>query len=167
MVGILFPRGPVGAALRHVGVASGWRMYSPDVARDAAAVTLFATMADGERRALHPEAELEAAAWGAFGAWNKTRMDVWRAAALGDLRRGSHARQWYLRAACVREARRGEVPVRITMEAVVRQIPTPADARAGAPELGPRKRVHLGSVHCESPRVAAMIEADPRGMAGE
>jgi hypothetical protein len=145
--------------LRHVSLVQSWRMYAPNPQRAQTYMNLTAYYEDGSTAAL-AETEQERGGWGTVWAWDKTREDIWRHYANFHPKSNNEHRTWYLRAVCIREARRGRVPEKIVMEQVTRGFAHPNKVAAGKPALG-RRRVELVTVaYCKVKQVRDMIEAD-------
>jgi hypothetical protein len=151
--------------LRQVSLVQSWRMYAPNPQRAQAYMNLTAHYEDGSTEVLW-ETEQERGGWHTVWAWDKTREDIWRHYANFHPKSANEHRTWYLRAVCVREARRGRVPEKIVMEQVTRGFAHPDKVAAGKPALG-RRRVELVTVaYCKLKQVREMIEADQARRAG-
>lgn len=159
-------KAPLGRALLVVSLRQQWRMYSPNPQRSQSYMHLVAHDPDGSERELDENA-YERRGWGVHFAWNKTRMDIWRQYVMFHRKKNNPNRTWYLKGVCVREARRGPVPQRITMYAVTRKFTGPDQVRQGKPGLGPPKRELVTVQYCKTREVAEMIERDRllRGLA--
>jgi hypothetical protein len=151
--------------LRQVSVVQSWRMYAPDPQRAQIYMDLTAVDDDGTERPL-VETDIERAGWGTQWAWDKTRMDIWRHYANFRPKQNNAHRTWYLRAVCVREARRGTIPKKIVMHHVRRRFSPPDAVVQGAPALSAPVRTFVTVAYCRSQNVKAMIEAD-RARRGE
>jgi hypothetical protein len=151
--------------LRRVSFVQSWRMYAPNPQRAQSYMNLTAHYDDGTTAALW-ETEQERDGWGTVWAWNKTREDIWRHYANFHPKANNEHRTWYLRAVCVREARRGRLPDKIVMEQVTRGFTHPHKVAAGKPALG-RRRVELVTVaYCKTKQVREMIAADAERRGG-
>lgn len=157
------PAATLGGWLRKISIKQHWGMYAPDPQRSQAYLDLTAELADGSEVELE-ETLVEREGWTTRWAWHKTRMDIWRHYAGFRAKGGNPNRTWYVRGACVREARRrGEPPRRIVVTQVRRRFATPAAVRDGAPGLGPAKRKRLHVQRCDQPGVLRQIQADQHG----
>lgn len=151
--------GAVAKVLLHVSIKQNWAMYAPDPQRSHTYMDLEAVYADGTKAQLEESLDLEHG-WGTTWAWRKSRMDIWRFYANFHPARRNDNRTWYLRSVCVREARRGELPRKITMHHVKRRFTPPAKVAAGAPDLGEPVRQLVTVVYCNASPVREMIAAD-------
>lgn len=153
--------GTVAGWLRPVSFVQSWRMYAPDPQRSQTYMNLTAHYPGGREVELE-ETIQEKDGWTVTWAGQKTRVDIWRHYANFHGSGRNDNRTWYLRAVCVREARKGEVPTKITMTQVRRRFATPDKVAAGESDLGRRRR--LKNVHhwmpCKTKIVMEMIEAD-------
>jgi hypothetical protein len=134
-------------------------MYAPNPQRAQLEMNLHATYADGTERELF-ETELERRAWGTHWVWDKTREDIWRQYANFHPDKRNINRIWYLKGVCVREARHGEIPVKIVMYQVRRRFAPPQKVAQGAPGLGAPRRKLVTVQYCKKPDVLEMIEHD-------
>jgi hypothetical protein len=144
---------------RWLSIRQGWQMYSPNPQRAQSYMNLEAVDAAGTRRPLE-ESEQEENAWGTHWAWNKTRVDIWRQYANFSPKKVNRNRVWYLKAMCVREARRGPIPQKIVMYQVRRRFAPPQDARSGKSGLGRPVRDLITVQYCKSKEVLRMIDQD-------
>ena len=149
--------------LRPVSFVQSWRMYAPDPQRSQTYMNLTASYPGGREVELE-ETIQEKNGWTVTWAGAKTRVDIWRHYANFHGSKRNDNRTWYLRAVCVREARKGEVPTKITMTQVRRRFTPPERVAEGKPDLGRRRR--LSNVRhwmpCKTKIVMEMIEADQR-----
>jgi len=151
--------------LRRVSFVQSWRMYAPNPQRAQSYMNLTAHYDDGTTQALW-ETEQERGGWGTVWAWDKTREDIWRHYANFHPKSANEHRTWYLRAVCVREARKGRVPDKIVMEQVTRGFTHPDKVAAGKPALGRRKVELVTVAYCKAKQVREMIDADAERRAG-
>ncbi len=153
--------GAVARALLLVSIKQSWAMYAPDPQRAHTYMELEALYPDGSTAPLEESVDVERG-WGTTWAWRKTRMDIWRFYANFHPARRNDNRTWYLRLVCVREARRGEPPRKITMHQVKRRFTPPAKVAAGAPGLRDPVRQLVTVAYCNASPAREMIEADRR-----
>ncbi len=153
--------------LRRLSVAQHWSMYAPNPQRGQAYLDLRARLADGSEEPLEESIQAKGG-WDTKWAWEKTRIDIWRAhASLHTEGQGNPNRTWYAKAVCVREARRrGEAPQAILVDRVVRGFTAPDRVRAGAPDLGPVERTPIQKIDCRFPQIQAMLAADRQNHEG-
>lgn len=156
----------LGRAMLVVGVKQSWGMYAPDPQRSHHYMELTAVYDDGTERALEENVDVEHG-WGTTWAWKKTRLDIWKFYANFHPKKRNEHRLWYLRMVCVREARAGAVPDKITMHHVSRRFVSPAKVRKGSPGLGEPERTLVTVQHCRTPPVDAMIAEDQARRAGD
>ncbi|MBC8072749.1 MAG: hypothetical protein IAG13_30795, partial [Deltaproteobacteria bacterium] len=127
--------GLVARGLLLVSVKQTWGMYAPDPQRAQTYMDLEAEYADGSVALLREHDDV-LHGWGTTWAWRKTRVDIWRFYANFHADRRNDNRSWYLRSVCVREARTGEEPRKLSMFHVKRRFASPEAVRAGKPGLG-------------------------------
>lgn|GEM_PF-1435685 len=153
--------GVVAGRLRPISFVQSWRMYAPDPQRSQTYMNLVAHYPGGREVELE-ETIQEKNGWTVTWAGNKTRVDIWRHYANFHGTGRNDNRTWYLRAVCVREARKGEVPTRISMTQVRRRFATPERVGEGKPDLGRRRRLKNVNhwMPCKTKIVMKMIEAD-------
>lgn len=151
--------GTVASWLRPVSFVQSWRMYAPAPQRSQTYMNITAHYRGG-REELLEETLQEQAGWGVTWAPAKTRVDIWRHYANFRPKQASEYRKWYLRAVCIREARKGEVPTKLVMEHVRRRFTPPHKVAAGRPDLGRVKRRVIDWMPCKGQRLRKMIEAD-------
>ena len=149
----------VARGLLLVSIKQTWGMYAPDPQRAQTYMDLEALYDDGSTASLSESLELEHG-WGTTWAWRKTRMDIWKFYANFHPDRRNDHRTWYLRSVCVREARTGHTPHKITMHQVKRRFTAPAKVARGAPGLGEPDRSLVTIVFCTTSPVREMIEDD-------
>jgi hypothetical protein len=142
-----------------VGVKQTWGMYAPDPQRSQHYMELVAVYDDGREEPLEENVDLEDG-WGTTWAWRKTRLDIWKFYANFHPKKRSDHRLWYLRMVCVREARKGEIPEKITMHQVTRRFTSPGKVRKGAKGLGAPTREFVTVQYCRTPPTDAMIAED-------
>ncbi|MCA9655595.1 MAG: hypothetical protein H6712_00875 [Myxococcales bacterium] len=147
-------------ATRQVSVVQSWKMYAPNPQRAQTYMNLTAHYADGSTGDLE-ETLQERGGWSTHFAWDKTRIDIWRHYANFHPKRSSEHRKWYLRAVCVREARRGNMPDKIVMEQVTRRFAPPDQVAQGHPGLGRPRRRLVTVQYCKVKAVREMLDADP------
>lgn len=152
-------KGPMSQRLLEISIKQRWQMYAPNPQRAHAYMNLTAHYPDGSERILE-ETRQEKRGWGTQFAWSKTRVDIWRHYANFSPKKRNRNRTWYLKGVCVREARRGEVPQRITMYLVRRRLTSPKNVRKGARPLGPKTRQMVTVQYCKTQQVRKMIAAD-------
>lgn len=157
--------GELAGKLRQISFVQSWRMYAPNPQRAQTYMNLTAHYADGSSAHLE-ETRQEQQGWHTTWAWRKTRMDIWRHYANFRPKQVNEHRKWYLRGVCVREARRGTMPDKITMEHVTRRFAKPHKVRRGAPGLGRFRRRLITVQYCKVKRVRMMLEADAALRAG-
>lgn len=155
-----FP-GAVARALLLVSIKQTWGMYAPDPQRAQTYMDLEALYDDDTTAPLQENLDLEHG-WGTTWAWRKTRMDIWKFYANFHPERRNDHRTWYLRSVCVREARTGRTPRKITMHQVKRRFTAPAKVAAGAPGLGEPDRKLVTVAYCTTSPTREMIEEDRR-----
>jgi hypothetical protein len=153
--------GEVAKALLVVSIKQTWGMYAPDPQRAQTYMDLEALYEDGSTGTLPESLDVEQG-WGTTWAWRKTRMDIWKFYANFHPERRNDHRTWYLRLVCVREARLGDPPRKITMYQVKRRFTAPSKVAAGAPGLGEPDRRLITVAYCNTSPVRDMIEADRR-----
>jgi hypothetical protein len=153
--------GAVAKALLQISIKQTWGMYAPDPQRAQTYMELEALYDDGTTAMLAESADVEHG-WGTTWAWRKTRMDIWKFYANFHPERRNDHRTWYLRSVCVREARTGHVPRKITMHHVKRRFTPPAKVAAGAPGLGAPDRRLITVAYCNTSPAREMIAADRR-----
>jgi len=151
--------GEMSKLAKKVSFKQGWQMYAPNPQRAHMYMNLTASYDDGSERRLE-ETVQEKQGWGTHFMWNKTRVDIWRQYANFNAKHRNNNRVWYLKGVCVREARRGPIPKRITMHMVRRRFTRPGKVAAGAPPLGKPKRTFVTVQYCQHPVIKEMIEAD-------
>jgi len=151
----------LGRAQLVVGVKQSWGMYAPDPQRSQSYMELWAHYDDGTSEPLEENADLEHG-WGTTWAWKKRRLDIWKYYANFSPNKRNDHRTWYLRMVCVREARKGRVPQKITMHLVKRKFASPTRVMKGAPGLGPPERKLITVQHCRTPPTGEMIADDER-----
>lgn len=151
--------GKVAGWMRPLSYAQSWRMYAPDPQRSQAYMNLTAHYPDGRKVPLEETAQ-ERAGWDVTWAANKTRVDIWRHYANFRPKRRSEHRKWYLRAACIREARKGEVPTKIVMQQVRRGFTNPKKVAKGKPGLGKRRTRTVEWMPCKTRMMLKMIDED-------
>ncbi|HET6582051.1 MAG TPA: hypothetical protein VFG69_01365 [Nannocystaceae bacterium] len=149
----------LGRALLVIGVKQSWGMYAPDPQRSHHYMELVAHYDDGTEALLEESADAEHG-WGTIWAWQKTRLDIWKFYANFHPNRRNDHRLWYLRMVCVREARTGRTPQKITMHQVTRKFASPAKVRKGAPGLGKPVRKLVTVQHCRTAPTGEMIAED-------
>jgi hypothetical protein len=149
----------LGRAMLVIGVKQSWGMYAPDPQRSHHYMELVAHYDDGREVPLEENVDVDEG-WGTTWAWKKTRLDIWKFYANFHPKKRSEHRLWYLRMVCVREARKGETPQKITMHHVTRRFTAPAKVRKGAPGLGEPRRELVTVQHCRTPPTNKMIEED-------
>lgn len=145
---------------RHVSLVQSWKMYAPNPQRAQSYMNLTAHYPDGTEGDLE-ETIQERNGWNTHFAWNKTRVDIWRHYANFHPKRSSEHRKWYLRAVCVREARRGRMPDKIVMEVVTRRFASPKHVLKGFPGLGRPRRMLVTVQYCKVKSVRTILDADP------
>ena len=145
--------------LRPLSFAQSWRMYAPNPQRSQTYMNLVAHYPGGRTVDLE-ETLQERDGWGATWAGDKSRVDMWRHYANFHPKRANDHRRWYLRAVCIREARKGEVPTKIIMEQVRRRFTPPKKVRKGKPALGRKKRRTISMMPCKTRAMTKLIEAD-------
>jgi hypothetical protein len=149
------------AALRTISATQRWAMYAPNPPRSQAYLRLTAIWSDGATLALEESAIANDSGWTRHFVWHKTLADVWRHYATMHPRQPNEHRTWYLRAVCVREARRhGRAPAFLDVELIRRVLTPPAEVARGAPDLGPKERVFIQRMSCAVPIVQQMVEED-------
>jgi hypothetical protein len=159
--------GWVARPLAWVSLKQVWQMYAPDPQRAQSYIELTSVERDGTLRELEETVDARNG-WGTTWAWRKTRVDIWRHYAGYHPDGRNENRTWYLRAVCVREARRGVVPEKIRMGTVKRRFTPPEKVRAGAPGLGAEQRRETVTVqYCSDPVVREMIAHDRARRGGE
>jgi len=148
-------------ATRKISVGQRWGMYAPNPPNAVSYLGLTAHHAKGKATPL-PELEWAESGFGTHWAWTKRRSDIWQFyISRGKPGRQNPHRNWYIKAACVREARiHGKPPVRITAEVVTRRITQPDAVRRGKPDLSPMTRKMMQMIDCRFRPVRDMIEAD-------
>jgi len=151
--------GFVARALLLVSIKQTWGMYAPDPQRSHTYMDLEAIYDDDSTASLQESHDVEHG-WGTTWAWRKTRMDIWKFYANFHPDKRNDHRTWYLRQVCVREARTGHTPRKITMYHVKRRFTAPSKVLAGAPGLGTPDRKLVTVVFCRTSPVPEMIEAD-------
>jgi hypothetical protein len=151
--------GKVAAALLEISVKQTWGMYAPDPQRSHHYMELTAEFADGTQASLEENLDLEHG-WGTTWAWRKTRVDIWKFYANFHPDKRNDNRTWYLRHVCVREARKGEAPRKISMHLVKRKFTPPAKVARGAPGLGEPERRFVTVAFCHTSPAKDMIAAD-------
>ncbi|MEZ4383296.1 MAG: hypothetical protein R3A79_18350 [Nannocystaceae bacterium] len=156
--------GAIEAALawtKKIGLSQRWTMYAPNPQRGMPYLSIRGRYLDGREVALEEDDAL-AAGWGTKWAWDKRRLDIWRAYAAMSKKSGSdHRRSWYARSVCVREARRSDDPPRfLLIDRVARSFVHPDQVRAGAEDLGPVTRKPVQKIDCYFPAIRAMVDAD-------
>lgn len=151
--------GRVARTLLLVSIKQTWGMYAPDPQRAQTYMDLEALYDDDTTAPLQESLDLEQG-WGTTWAWRKTRMDIWKFYANFHPERRNDHRTWYLRSVCVREARAGKTPRKITMHQVKRRFTAPAKVAKGAPGLGAPDRRLVTVVYCNTSPVREMIAAD-------
>lgn len=151
----------LGRALLVIGVKQSWGMYAPDPQRSHHYMELVAHYDDGTTALLEESADVEHG-WGTVWAWQKTRLDIWKFYANFNANKRNDHRLWYLRMVCVREARTGRTPQKITMHHVKRKFMNPAKVRGGAPGLGAPERKLVTVQHCRTAPTNEMIDEDAR-----
>ena len=144
---------------RQVSVKQQWRMYAPNPSRSQTYMNLTAVYGDDTRVELE-ETVQERGGWGTHWLWDKTRADIWRYYANFNPKKRNINRTWYLKGVCVREARRGPIPDKISMEHVKRRFAPPDRVRQGTLGLGRPIRRMVTVQYCKAPEVRKMIEAD-------
>lgn len=145
---------------RPVSFVQSWRMYAPNPQRAQSYMNLTAHFDDGSQADLE-ETLQERDGWGTHFAWDKTRVDIWRHYANFHPKRANEHRKWYLRAVCIREARRGNMPDKIVMEQVTRRFAPPQKVKPGQGALGRPRRRLVTVQYCKVKRVREMLAADP------
>lgn len=153
--------GVVAKGLLLVSIKQTWGMYAPDPQRAQTYMDLEALYDDGSTTQLAESDDLETG-WGTTWAWRKTRMDIWKFYANFNPEKRNDHRTWYLRLVCVREARTGLTPRKITMHQVKRRFTAPAKVAAGAPGLGEPERRLITVAYCNTSPVKEMIDEDRR-----
>lgn len=157
----------VASWMKPMSLSQQWGMYAPDPARSMGFMRLEA-LRDGVKgqpaQALPlAESEMTKHAWGTKWGWQKTRMDIWRyRLATTKPKRPMRERGWYMRGACVREARRGQMTRYMRMHQESRRFTPPEKVRAGAPEYGPESITPSDRGWCASPLVREMVELDQK-----
>jgi len=151
--------GDIARALLFVSVKQTWGMYAPDPQRAQIYMELEAEYDDGSVAALVESEDVERG-WGTTWAWKKTRLDIWRFYANFHADRRNDNRTWYLRAVCVREARTGHVPRKLTMYHVKRRFVSPQAVRSGQPALGEPERKLVTVQYCNTSPAREMIAED-------
>lgn len=151
--------GAVAGALLNVSIKQTWGMYAPDPQRSHHYMELQAEYDDGTVVGLVENEDLEHG-WGTTWAWRKTRLDIWKFYANFHPDKRNDNRTWYLRAVCVREARKGKVPRKISMHLVKRKFTAPGKVARGAPGLGEPERRFVTVAFCHTSPVKEMIAAD-------
>ncbi|MBL4684956.1 MAG: hypothetical protein JKY37_10230 [Nannocystaceae bacterium] len=147
--------------MRPLPFAQSWRMYAPNPGRSHTYMNLAAHYPDGRIVELQ-ETLQEREGWSVTWAGNKSRVDIWRHYANFRPKKSSAHRTWYLRAVCIREARKGEIPTKIVMTQVRRRFTPPGRVAKGKRELGAR-RGHskaMAWMPCKTRATLALIEAD-------
>ena len=134
-------------------------MYAPDPQRSHRYMELVAHYDDGTEVPLEENIDVDEG-WGGTWAWRKTRLDIWKFYANFHPKKRNEHRIWYLRMVCVREARAGRIPEKITMHHVTRKFTSPLKVRKGAPGLGDPVRELVTVQHCHTPPTRAMIAED-------
>ncbi|MBC8068459.1 MAG: hypothetical protein IAG13_09005 [Deltaproteobacteria bacterium] len=151
--------GLVARGLLWISVKQNWGMYAPDPQRAQIYMDLEAEYADGSTALLREHDDV-LQGWGTTWAWRKTRVDIWRFYANFHAEGRNDNRTWYLRSVCVREARTGEAPRKISMFHVKRRFASPAAVRAGKPGLGEPDRRLVTVQYCGTEPARSMIERD-------
>ncbi|HWB77728.1 MAG TPA: hypothetical protein VG755_22330 [Nannocystaceae bacterium] len=151
--------GELAKGLLFVSVKQTWGMYAPDPQRAQIYMELEAEYPDGSTASLLESDDVEHG-WGTTWAWRKTRLDIWRFYANFHADRRNDNRTWYLRAVCVREARTGRVPRKITMYHVKRKFTSPQGVRAGKPGLSEPERKLVTVQYCTTSPARDMIDDD-------
>jgi len=150
---------------RPLSFVQSWKMYAPNPQRAQSYMNLTGHWADGSSADLE-ETLQERDGWGTNFAWDKTRVDIWRHYANFHPKRSTEHRKWYLRAVCIREARRGKMPDKIVMEQVTRRFAPPKQVAAGKMGLGRPRRQLVTVQYCKVKRVREMLASDPVLQAG-
>lgn len=145
--------------LLTVSIRQSWQMYAPNPQRAQVYMNLQAIYTDGRVIDLE-ETAAEKEGWGSEFFWSKTRLDIWRQYASFHPKGRNDNRIWYLKAVCVREARKGDTPHRIVMHQVRRSFTPPHKVAKGAPGLRKPKKTFVTVQYCKSPQVLEMIEQD-------
>lgn len=153
-----FP-GLVARVLLEISVKQTWGMYAPDPQRSHHYMELQAEYADGTIVPLEENDDVENG-WGTTWAWRKTRVDIWKFYANFHPDKRNDNRTWYLRQVCVREARKGELPRKISMHLVKRRFIAPGKVARGAPGLGEPERRFVTVAFCHTSPTKEMVAAD-------
>ncbi len=151
--------GEIARALLFISIKQTWGMYAPDPQRAHLVMDLVAHYDDGTEAPLRESDDLQTA-WGTTWAWHKRRVDIWRYYANFNPDKRNDNRTWYLRAVCVREARTGRVPKKITMYQVKRRFTQPGAVARGAEDLGAPERRLVTVAYCRTVPTAEMIAED-------
>ncbi|MCA9658397.1 MAG: hypothetical protein KC486_08635 [Myxococcales bacterium] len=149
------------AQTKRLSLSQRWTMYAPNPQRGMPYLSVRGRHLDGREVSLE-EDDAIAAGWDTKWAWDKRRVDIWRAYAAMSKKTGSDRRRtWYARSVCVREARRSDDPPRLLLlDRVSRSFTHPDKVRAGAPDLGPVTRKPVQKIDCGFPAIRAMIDED-------
>jgi len=147
--------------LRSVSVEQQWRMYAPNPARTHTKAYLMAVDGGGEEERPLEEAVRSDADTGRVWAWRRRRVDFWRYRVVAvHTDRPSPNRRWYLRGACVREARGGEAPRILRLYGERVRLRHPEQVRRGKSVLGRPRRKLIEAIACKMGRARMMIEED-------
>lgn len=147
-------------ATRKISVGQRWGMYAPNPPNAVTYLALTGHYANGTAEPLEERVWAENA-FGTHWAWTKRRTDIWRFyVSRGKPGRQNPHRNWYLKAVCVREDRKGEMPMRITGEFLTHQITPPDKVRTGAPDLSPLRRKYAQMVDCRFGPIRGMLKVD-------
>jgi len=148
---------------KKVSMSQRWAMYAPNPQRGLAYLSVRGRHLDGHEEPL-PEALAADQGWGTNWAWNKRRSDIWGFyAAISKQKGGNLRRTWFVKSLCVREARLHEDPARILLvDRLSRGFTAPDKVRAGAPDLGPVKRLPVQKIDCAFPLIQEMLDEDRR-----
>lgn len=147
-------------ALKKIAAEQHWRMYAPNPARAYTKAYLMAVDDANEERPL-AEALRADADDGRVWLWRRRRDDFWRFRIVAvHTDRPTPARRWYMRAACVREARSGEPPRVLRLYGERVRLRHPDQVRAGKSVLTPPDRRLIEAISCRMGRARLMIEDD-------
>ena len=149
-----------GGKLRVVSLSQRWGMYAPDPARSHSYARTVAVY-NGDRRVPLEESERSSPGWGTVWVSSVSRHDFW-SYRVTHPRPGkpNRNRTWFLRGLCVREDRRGQMPLAIRLERSHRKFTPPDKVRAGADVLGEEKHRLVETTSCVLGRTRTMVEDD-------
>ena len=149
------------ALTKQINLSQHWSMYAPNPQRGLAYISVRGRHLNGEEEALE-EARAAEQGWGTKWAWEKRRHDIWAFyAAMSKQKGGNLRRTWYVKAICVREARRSDDPPRILLvDRLSRSFTHPDAVRQGRADLGPVIRLPVQRIDCGFPTIQKMIQED-------